>query len=58
MVGTSPDPCPLSGAVTLTPKGAIGRGNAADPDTVAGGEVGCLAEDGGGHVGLLFALEF
>ena len=49
MVEVRPDPCPLSGAVTLTLDGRVSREGVAHPHTVAGLDVGCLAEDGRGH---------
>jgi hypothetical protein len=52
-----PDPSPLSGAVTLTLKSRIGRGDAAHPDLLTGGDVGRLTEDGGGHGSVSVALE-
>lgn len=51
-----PDPSPLSGAVTLTLKSRIGRGDAAHPDLLTGGDVGRLTEDGGSHGSVSVAL--
>ena len=55
-VEVRPSASPLSSAVTLTLKSRIGRGDAAHPDLLTGGDVGRLTEDGGSHGSVSVAL--
>jgi len=57
MEGLSEHPSNEGGTVTITLQGGICRGDAADPNALTGVEVGCLAEDGGGHESVSVALE-